>query len=125
MQKNSGQVLVLFVLLLPILFMLMALVTDIGLFYIEKRKVDNVINEAIDYGFTLENDKNDRITNYITGNIDNIDALNINIDDDTISVELQKNASGIFTTIFGNNNYQIISNWYGYKDNDKIKIVKK
>lgn len=127
MKKNSGQVLVLFVLILPIIFMILALCIDVGLIYMEKRKVDNVVREAIEYGLDIiENDNvQEQVEEYINKNVDNIDVLNININNQTVSVECEKKQNGIFSFILGSNRYQLTSNWYGYKADEKIKIVKK
>jgi Flp pilus assembly protein TadG len=43
MKDSRGQVLVAFVLLIPVILMLLALIVDVGFLYVEKRKTDNVI----------------------------------------------------------------------------------
>ena len=90
MKKNSGQVLILFILILPILFMILGLVIDVGLSYLEKRKVDNVINEAIYYALNDDNNVLDNTRKYIQKNIDNIDNLNVSLNDNIVEIKLSK-----------------------------------
>lgn len=126
MNKNSGQVLVLFILILPLIFMLLGLTIDVGFSYLEKRKVDNVVNEAINYAFNNEDNKIlENAKKYINKNIDEIDNLNVVLEDDAIKVELTKKQKSLFNDIFNKNNNLISSNWYGYKEDNKIKIIKK
>jgi len=124
MKKNSGQVLVLFILILPILFMILGLVIDVGLSYLEKRKVDNVINEAIYYALNDDNNVLDNTRKYIQKNIDNIDNLNVSLNDNIVEIKLSKRHKSLFANIFKKNDNLITANWFGYKDNDKIKIEK-
>ena len=125
MKKNSGQVLILFILILPLIFMLLGLTIDVGFSYLEKRKVDNVVNEAINYAFNNEDNKIlENAKKYINKNIDEIDNLNVVLEDDAIKVELTKKQKSLFNDIFNKNNNLISSNWYGYKENNKIKIIK-
>ena len=121
MKKNSGQVLILFILILPILFMILGLVIDVGLSYLEKRKVDNVINEAIYYALNDDNNVLDNTRKYIQKNIDNIDNLNVSLNDNIVEIKLSKRHKSLFVNILKKNDNLITANWFGYKDNDKIK----
>ena len=62
MKDNKGQVLVAFIIFIPIIFMLMAFMFDIGLLYVEKRKIDNQLKDTINYAFTL-NQSDEEIEN--------------------------------------------------------------
>ena len=42
--NNKGQTLVTFIIILPILLIILALVVDLGFIYIEKRNIDNNVN---------------------------------------------------------------------------------
>ena len=50
--KNKGQTLVIFILILPILLLLLALIFEIGALHITKIKYENAIKDAIEYGLT-------------------------------------------------------------------------
>ena len=104
--------------------MILGLVIDVGLSYLEKRKVDNVINEAIYYALNDDNNVLDNTRKYIQKNIDNIDNLNVSLNDNIVEIKLSKRHKSLFANIFKKNDNLITANWFGYKDNDKIKILK-
>jgi Flp pilus assembly protein TadG len=56
MKNNKGQVLTAFIIMIPIIFMLMAILFDVGLVYIEKRKIDNELKDVINYAFNVNKD---------------------------------------------------------------------
>ncbi|MGE5455658.1 MAG: TadE/TadG family type IV pilus assembly protein [Ignavibacteriales bacterium] len=124
MHNKRGQVLITFILLLPILFMLAAIIIDGGLLFNEKRKVDNTVKEALEYGVD-HIDEAEIITNIkklINQNISDIKTLNVQIDGEIIIIELKKIKDSIFSFIFGKNDYNIESNYRAYEDNNDIVI---
>lgn len=124
--NKKGQVLVTFVLLLPIIFMLIGLIIDCGYLYIEKRNVDNNVKDAIEYGikhieeYNIEN----KLRKQLNLNIDEIEKLNISINDKIIEIELKKYKKSIFTLVFSKHKYEITSHYKGYIKEDKIVIRK-
>lgn len=48
--NNKGQSLVIFILIIPILIGIMALVFDVGNVYVKKNEIDNVLELVLDYG---------------------------------------------------------------------------
>ena len=83
MLNNRGQSLVLFILIIPILLGIMALVIDVGNALIKKNEIENAIEFVIDYG--LENEMNETealimLLNYNLGDCENT----LKIDDDKI-----------------------------------------
>lgn len=85
--NNKGQVLVIFVILIPIIILLFTLVIDIGNMYIEKRNINNNLKYAIEYS----NKNNTNIEEILNKNLDNIE---INYYDEEIKVS--KKYNGIF-----------------------------
>lgn len=81
--NNKGQTLVLFVVLLPIILLIFVAVIDLGNIYIEKRKINNVIDTALQY---RESGKN--IRDFINKNIEDLDEVIIN--DDYIIIKKTK-----------------------------------
>ena len=124
--NRRGQVLVAFILLLPIIFMLIALIIDCGYLYIEKRNVDNNIKDVIKYG--LKNIEVDGIENKLKNqlyfNIEEIEKLNIKINNKIIEIELEKSKKSIFTLVFSKYKYKITSHYKGYINEEKIVIRK-
>ena len=47
--NNKGQVLVIFIIIIPILLLLVTLVVDLGLLYKEKQSISNNIKNALEY----------------------------------------------------------------------------
>lgn len=126
MKNNKGQVLAAFVIIIPIIFMLMAVIFDVGLVYIEKRKIDNQLKDTIYYAF--EADEND---NTIESNIIKIvkenydyDRLIVDKNDKNIKIELKKTYKSLFSSLFKKAEYEIITKYQAMKKNDEIVIRK-
>jgi hypothetical protein len=104
--------------------MLAAIIIDGGLLFNEKRKVDNTVKDALEYGIDHIDEAeiiND-IKRLINQNISDIKTLNVEIDGEIIIVELKKIKDSIFSFIFGKYDYNIESNYRAYKDNNDIVI---
>ena len=128
MNNNRGQVLIAFILLLPVLFMFMGLLIDVGYLYIEKRSVDNNIKDALEYSLKyIEQDDNtieNKIKNQLKLNIDKINSLDIKIENKIIDVKLEKVKESIFSVIFSKFEYKISSHYRGYINDEEIIIRK-
>lgn len=124
-QNNKGQVLALFILLLPIIMMGIGLVIDVGFLYLEKRQVDNALKEAIEYGLeNIENITETELNNLLYKNIDNIDNIKITIRGNIIEILVEKKKDSLFAFLFGKDSYEIISSYQGKIENGTIKIVR-
>ena len=128
MLNKKGQVLIAFVLLLPVMFMLAGLIIDCGYLYIEKRNIDNNIKDAIEYGLkNIEEDSpvlEQKIKNQLNINISDIKNINIKINSKAIEIELQKSKKGIFTLIYSKSEYKISGHYKGYIYDDEIVVRK-
>ena len=124
--NKRGQVLVGFVLLLPIMFMLIGLIIDCGHLYIEKRNVDNNIKDALEYGLKHIEEENieNKIKKQINLNIEEIEKLDISINDEIIEIELEKSKKSIFTIVFSKHKYDISSHYKGYIKEEEMVIRK-
>ena len=124
--NKKGQVLVAFELLLPIMFMLIGLIIDCGYLYIEKRKVDNNIKDALEYGLKHIEEENieDKVEKQLNLNIKDIKKLDISINDKIIEIKLEKSKKSIFTIVFSKHKYDISSHYKGYIKEEKIVIRK-
>lgn len=146
MINNRGQSLVLFVVVLPILFLLLVLVIDIGKMVVLKQELNNISEIVIDYGLdkidigiekddsnldSATNDSNIDDTDEIVSNEElvkelrevvrlndsEIDDVRIEIRDNKIYMELQEGVKLINIRIFS-----IKSSYVGYIDGDKKRI---
>lgn len=85
--NNKGQVLVIFVIFIPIIILIFTLIVDIGNMYIEKRNINNNLKYAVEYS----NKNSTNIEEILNKNLDNIE---INYNEEEIIVS--KKYKGIF-----------------------------
>lgn len=124
--NNKGQVLTAFIILLPLILMLFTIVLDVGMLYTEKRRVDNNVKSTINYGLKHIEDETlkSKLTKLLTDNIDDIDSVYIDIEQNKITINLVKTQKSIFNAINLKKSYEIKSNYVGYINEDKIKLIK-
>lgn len=123
--NNKGQVLVCFVIMLPILLLAIALIVNLGIYGIEKRKVSNTVKDTIKYGLNHIDDDNvkDTMRDLIIQNIDDINASDINITTSNgyIKINVTKTEKALFSGF--NNNLQIDVTYSGNISDNGIKIM--
>jgi Flp pilus assembly protein TadG len=128
MQDNKGQVLVAFILLIPVFLMLLALIVDVGFLYVEKRKTDNVIKDTINYGLDnlnlQEGTLQTKLTKLINSNLDDVQRLNIQIDTNSIEINITRNKQSIFSNVYKDASYKIVSDYVG-NITDLVKDIRK
>ncbi len=118
--NKKGQVLALFVILLPILILLVGLIIDTGLAYMEKRKIENLLYDTISYGLDHieENDIKMKLKYLITENL-NIES-DITIENNIITIQIE---AKIKTFFHGLNPYNHIKiSYQGNTQNGKKNI---
>ena len=122
--NRNGQVLVSFLLILPLLLIILVFVVDMGLMKVNERKVEHVIKEAITYELKSSEISDSRVNDYIKNNLSDIKDVNIVVGIDNIKVSVRVYKKSIFNSLIKNKNYTISKSYYGYKENDKIKVIK-
>lgn len=123
--NNKGQVLIVFILLLPLFLMLMVFITDIGLLYTESKKIENNVKEAIEYGLTTnDSEVKENIDKLLYSNIDNIKSSKVTIENNIITISITKDKKTVFNLFFKNNEIPISITYKGYIDNNKITYEK-
>ncbi len=82
--NNKGQVLVAFILMIPIILMLTICIVDVGLQSIEIRRIDNTVRNSVKYGIKNLDKENAEATmkSLIMDNLKNIDDAIITVDID-------------------------------------------
>ena len=124
--NNRGQSLVMFILIIPILLGIMAMVMDIGNVIYNKQDIDNINKIVISYGLTNMDDVN------IVREMENLALLNnsdmhfvVEINQGQIIVDSTYYVKGVFSKIFAPEGYLVRSKYSGYlTDKGKEKIVK-
>lgn len=112
--NNKGQVLVLFIILLPIILLLLILTIEVGDIYLDKQKTKNTIKEIIREN--LKEPNSEIINTLITKNINDIEEKNVFISEDEIRIYIKQNKK-----LFGKN-IKIEYKIKGIKQNENINI---
>ena len=123
--NNKGQSLVLFIIIIPIILGIMAIVMDIGSIIYENQELDNINKIVLDYGLDNRNDGDiiDNMKNLAYINKDNID-VDIKFIDDEFYIESSYYVKGIFSNIFNIEGYLVKSKYKGYIYYDNKNIIK-
>lgn len=126
MMNNKGQVLVVFIILLPIVLLCFCMVVDLGILHLEKRTIDNNIKSTIKYGLKHVSDENIefKMGQILKENIGDIDSLYIDVDDNKINITLVKQHS-LFAVTNLKANQEIKVGYTGYLKDDKIELIRK
>ena len=112
--NSKGQVLVIFVILLPIFLMIFTFVIDLGMLSIEKRKIDNNTYDALEY--YLESNNKDKTIKLIENNIDDV-SVDIKDSESSVEISISKEYKGIYNIIYDN---EIKITYIGNKETKKI-----
>ena len=100
MMNKKGQVLVCFVLLIPIIIMFLGLIVDVGSNLSERKRIDNTLNSIISY--SLKNKEvvtEEMILENLNENL-NYENVNIVLNEETIEITLTKNSNSVFDKLF-------------------------
>ena len=120
--NNKGQVLVVFIILLPLVLLFITFIIDLGRLYTEKRHIENNIKSSITYGLNHESiDLEKKITSLLNDNIENIDVLDVEISSDYITVTIKKSYPSLFKITKIKDNYVIDLTYKGNKKTKRIE----
>lgn len=121
--SNRGQVLVMFVLLIPIFLLIFVFVVDIANLILQINELNNinylVIDEIIDKNIGVDDCKE-----LILKNDNDIIINDIEISDNLVEISLGKKYNGFFSHLLNKEIYNIESNYKGYRSEDK-KIIER
>lgn len=122
MINNKGQVLNLFVLIIPIIILLLILVIDIGLITNEKQKIDNVNYVTIEYGMEhiSDTDIEEKLIDMLNKNIKDLEDITIDINDEKVEIQLTKKAKGVISDEL--KIFNLTSHYIGYIKEERIVI---
>ena len=118
---SKGQSLVIFILILPILLLLFALIWEIGNLSITLNKYENEIKDTIEYGLNhLDNENLENIlTNLLKENIEG--DISVSIDNKVIKINVKQKYDALFNF---NHKFDINITYHGYIENEKMIIQK-
>lgn len=120
--KNKGQVLVLFLLLLPIMLMLIGLATDYGNNTLVKLESESSIKRVLKTALKEDLDQT-KITELLKDNLNHASMIEVTVTD-RIDVRVKLETKTLFSHLLGvsKEQYQLV--YQAYKVEDKIRIVK-
>lgn len=123
--NRKGQVLVAFIIIMPLMLLLIVNVIDIGLYGIEKNKINDSAKSSVRYGLKNISDENieNKIRALLLKDIDNISEndMEITVDNNYVRVKVNKK----YNPLFKLNNYLSTEvSYYGTVNDSKIEIKK-
>ena len=118
---SKGQTLVIFVLILPILLLLFALIWEVGNLGLTINKYETEIKDTIEYGLNHLDDENleNILTNLLKANLEG--DINVEINNQVIKVNVKQKYDALFNF---NHKFDIDLTYHGYTENKKIIIQK-
>lgn len=119
--NNKGQSLVLFILIIPILIGIMAIVIDCGKVFLCKNRQENVLTLALEYGLTGE--KNTVIEDILDKNFDDGEHKVV-WNGDKVSIVVHEKVNGVFSSLFGFSTFDVVSQYQGSVIEGKKRIEK-
>lgn len=110
MKQNKGQVLVAFLLLLPLLFLLIVSLLDFGFLSIQKRQIESGMHIALHYA--SENQTSDaleeEVTELLNKNIPGITSLKTIKEDTYFEIEVTCQMRRLLKNTFRNSTYKVV-----------------
>lgn len=121
--NNKGQTLVTFIILIPLVFLLLGLIYDIGVLVVEKKKIENSIKEIMEY--SLNNIDDSSLSDKINFNLKkNLKDINIttSINNNIIKINIKKEIKTILIKVISKTKLDIT--YKGEIKDNKIIITK-
>ena len=122
--NNKGQVLVAFILMIPIIILIAVAITDVGLMNIEARRVNNTVRNSVKYGINNLDKENieDTMKSLIMDNLRNVDSISIDVDIDNSYAKATVKVK--YKGLINITNRDITSSYYANTSDGKVTINK-
>lgn len=121
--NKRGQTLIIFVMLIPIILTMAALVIDVGLLYYKKNEYVGIVQDSIKEYFKDEDILSAKKTLILNGV--SLDDTEISVADNEITITLDTKVDSIFGKVIRINEYEIKVSRVGTKERDRVIIKKK
>lgn len=118
--NKHGQTLIIFVILIPIIITMIAVVVDIGILHHEYTKVKGVIDDGLKEYF--KNFDETVISEYLELNDIDISNLQVLNTEEEVAVQLEYSIPSLFGSIINISKYDIQVKRKGILENEKILI---
>jgi len=121
--NNRGQTLILFVILIPIILTMLAIVVDVGVLVLEFQKTRGIVDDGIhEYFETLDEEK---IRTLLELNDVPLDNFEIEISQNQVEVSLYYSIDSIFGKLINIKSYDIKVHREGILQDETVLITKK
>lgn len=120
---KKGQTLIIFVILIPIIITMLAIVVDVGILTHEYEKTRGIIDNGIEIYF--EKKRKEEITNILKLNDIPLENLKITETENAIEISIAYQIESLFGKIVNLKNYKIEIQRKGILKEGKVKITKK
>lgn len=124
MMNNKGQTLVLFIIFIPILIMLAALIIDTGLIIRENTRLKATTKTILQDVFYKENKDEEMIKQLFIANNISVKNMSITISENKIRIRNDYDIESMFGKIIGLKNYNIKIDLSIVEKNNKLNIIK-
>lgn len=105
--NNKGQVLISFILILPLIIFFGLFLFENYYINSEKLKIDSISRDICIYA--SKNNDEEKIKKLTHDNLEDINDVKINYNNESITIEINKNVKSIFGFFIGNKNYNYTS----------------
>jgi Flp pilus assembly protein TadG len=124
--NRKGQVLVFFIILIPLFLTIAAVAIDMGHSFYQSNKLHSITNMALKYGLKHINDADIRskIIDLLYKNDNKLDSYELVIEENKITLKTNKTVDSIFGRAINIDFYYLSATYIGFIVNDKIIIEK-
>ena len=123
--NNHGQVLILFIVFIPIFIALLTIAVDLGLITYNKKNLNGINIAALNYvKQNIEDYDEEEIKNIVLMNDKSIKIIKLEDKNNNINLVLNKKIDSIFGSIIGLREYNISSSYMINKETKKITNIK-
>ena len=119
--NNHGQVLILFIIFIPIFIALLAIAVDLGLIAYNRKDLNGISIAALSYvKQNIKDYEKEEIRKIVLENDKNITVVKLDDNDQNVVLVLKKSINSIFGSIIGLDQYNINSSYKYNKETKKI-----
>lgn len=124
--NRNGQTLIIFVIMIPIILLLAALVVDVGLLTNEKMKLSGTTTTILKEYYELRNEENleENIKSLYQKNNIPVDKLEIKVDENDLIIKNEYEVKSIFGSLIGIKSYPISIHKKVIKIDNEFRISK-
>lgn len=116
----KGQVLAVFVILLPVLILLLGMLLDYGTLVLEKHETDVKVRQIVTTGLEEKQNK-EEIMALLYSNISSLKQVEVEVSDQ-VKVTIQSSGRSLFTRLFQTKENQWTISYRAYYQDDQLRV---